>query len=296
VRKRHSVPGTRNHSLASRNGARSRERAWLSMKYLGYRRRNGVPQRGRGRARRRPRIRVPALAVTLIGIALTAWLLPALTRQWDDRQKAHDVKAAIVADMASATAHALTLGQAVTSKSAQPTSRLRRDDWLLASVEIEARLRAYFSPRVVAAWQVYSYFVDGVVGVDDVQAQTRLRRVIDWMYAPDANGYRDLFTAKPRERLDPRVSGAVRLAIAYAKNRVQSTSIPFGPALKRGLSHDGRSPDIDAEVRFVESSESDTGLEAQLVTFEETLATSALRSHMTAYSTSAGDYFRDLVP
>src|SRR6266513_667328 len=53
--------------------------------------------------------RIPtSLLVTLIGIALTAWLLPAFTRQWDDRQKAHELKAALASQVAVATAKSLT--------------------------------------------------------------------------------------------------------------------------------------------------------------------------------------------
>jgi hypothetical protein len=44
--------------------------------------------------KKRPLLRrVPtSLLVTLLGIALTAWLLPAFTRQWDDRQKAQELQ------------------------------------------------------------------------------------------------------------------------------------------------------------------------------------------------------------
>jgi hypothetical protein len=39
-------------------------------------------------AKKASRRKVPtSLVVTLLGIALTAWLLPAVTRQWDDRQR-----------------------------------------------------------------------------------------------------------------------------------------------------------------------------------------------------------------
>src|SRR3954465_14347156 len=61
-------------------------------------------------AEKKPRLlrRVPtSLIVTLLGIALTAWLLPAFTRQWDDRQKAHELKTALTSQIATATADAL---------------------------------------------------------------------------------------------------------------------------------------------------------------------------------------------
>jgi hypothetical protein len=48
-----------------------------------------------------------SLLVTLVGLALSAWLLPAITRQWDDRQKAHDLQASLVEDMSTASARAL---------------------------------------------------------------------------------------------------------------------------------------------------------------------------------------------
>src|SRR5215471_7729030 len=61
------------------------------------------------------RVRRPptALFVTLLGIVLTAWLLPAVTRQWNDRQSAHMVQAGIVSDMTAATARTLQRGDAL---------------------------------------------------------------------------------------------------------------------------------------------------------------------------------------
>src|SRR5215469_17017810 len=61
------------------------------------------------------RLRRPptALLVTLLGIALTAWLLPAVTRQWNDRQSAHAVQAGIVSDMTAATARVFQGGDAL---------------------------------------------------------------------------------------------------------------------------------------------------------------------------------------
>jgi hypothetical protein len=65
--------------------------------------------------------RVPtSLVVTLLGIALTAWLLPAITRQWNDRQKAHELKAAVVAQIAAATARALTGGEDILRSPGRP--------------------------------------------------------------------------------------------------------------------------------------------------------------------------------
>jgi hypothetical protein len=104
------------------------------------------------------RIPTPVL-VTLLGIVLSAWLLPAITRQWEDRQKAHDLQAAIVSDMAAATARMLTRTERIHAGASAKEGAGESDDWLLSSFTIEARLKAYFPQRLVRAWQLYSYFV-----------------------------------------------------------------------------------------------------------------------------------------
>jgi len=117
-------------------------------------------------------VRVPAtVVVTLVGIALTAWLLPAFTRQWDDRQKERQLKAEIVKEMASATSRALVGGEAIwnvpTAATPErlldpnpdlqlptpPVAKRRSvngsqvaDDWARASLAIEAQV-ASLLPR-----------------------------------------------------------------------------------------------------------------------------------------------------
>src|SRR4051794_9783294 len=112
-------------------------------------------------AEKKPRLlrRVPtSLIVTLLGIALTAWLLPAFTRQWDDRQKAHELKTTLVTEMASATAHAVIGGDAYWSgRPVDMASVLSA--WSVASVEMEARLSVYFDANVLTSWQLFSWFV-----------------------------------------------------------------------------------------------------------------------------------------
>src|SRR5690348_6647810 len=84
------------------------------------------------------RIPTPVVA-TLVGIALTAWLLPAFTKQWDDRQKAHELQTRMVADMASASAHALTGGDAIWA-SRRVNKAAVADAWSVANLQLEARL------------------------------------------------------------------------------------------------------------------------------------------------------------
>src|SRR5262249_21299243 len=76
----------------------------------------GPAEQAGGVEKKRPLLRrVPSsLIVTLIGIALTAWLLPAFTRQWDDRQKARDLKASLADEMSAATATLLSTSDRLT--------------------------------------------------------------------------------------------------------------------------------------------------------------------------------------
>src|SRR4051812_10469288 len=136
-------------------------------------------ERAAAAEKKRPLLRrVPTtFVVTLLGITLTAWLLPAFTRQWDDRQKAQELKAAIVADMAAATGAALVGGEAIWARAGQKlprdrvaarsslkTGRSQRDSvadtWARSSLTIESRLRAYLPQQIVKAWQVYTWLVD----------------------------------------------------------------------------------------------------------------------------------------
>ena len=90
---------------------------------------------------------------------LDAWLLPALSRQWDDRQKAQQLKTAIVSEMASGSARALIGGEALWAGRKVDEARVL-DAWAVESLMLETRLRAYFGQKIVTAWEIYSWLVD----------------------------------------------------------------------------------------------------------------------------------------
>jgi hypothetical protein len=103
--------------------------------------------------------RIPTpLVVTLLGIGLTAWLLPAVTRQWDDRQKAQELETAVVGDMASATARALLGGEAIWSKQ-RVDRKMVRDAGSVSSLQLETRLRGYFGGDIVREWEIYTWLI-----------------------------------------------------------------------------------------------------------------------------------------
>ena len=56
------------------------------------------------------------LLFTLFGAALSAWLIPAFTRQWQDRQKEREIKVALVSDIGDSTSDALVTSQYVANR------------------------------------------------------------------------------------------------------------------------------------------------------------------------------------
>ena len=91
--------------------------------------------------------RVSAVVVGL----LTLWVVPAFTRQWDDRQKAGELKAALATEIATATAAVVapTLDE-------RPPKAAARQQWFVSSLIIEAKVRTYFDPFLVNAWRIYA--------------------------------------------------------------------------------------------------------------------------------------------
>ena len=97
----------------------------------------------------RPRLRwlpKPVLMV-LFGAVVSAWLVPAFTRQWQDRQKEREIKVALVSDIGDSTSDALVTSQYVANL-AFPGATVQSEynrfslDWSRRSAQIEAKLQA----------------------------------------------------------------------------------------------------------------------------------------------------------
>jgi hypothetical protein len=132
------------------------------------------------------RVKIPTtVVVTLLGIALTAWLLPAFTRQWDDRQKVRQLQAQFADQIAVETATALARGAVAARRTS--TLMIRRNalapietDWDIARARVELTLRTYFPPAVVRAWRDFGFEVVrflrmcALVGIDGTNEDVRL--------------------------------------------------------------------------------------------------------------------------
>jgi hypothetical protein len=109
-----------------------------------------------------------SLLLALLGIGLSSWLIPAITRQWDDRQKTGDLKAALVADMATVTGRAVLDAQALSqAPEGNRPSPAEIDasvkEWSVGKLGIRARLDAYFGRGAVDAWAVLATYVDSTL-------------------------------------------------------------------------------------------------------------------------------------
>jgi hypothetical protein len=121
----------------------------------------------------RRRIRVPtSLVLTILGGALTILILPAFTRQWEERERALDLKASLVDEISTGTGRTLASAEVLFEtfkggevgrrrgrwpESFNRPSRGVRRIWLLPKLKIEGRLRAYFAPELLDQWEDYDY-------------------------------------------------------------------------------------------------------------------------------------------
>jgi hypothetical protein len=108
--------------------------------------------------RQRRGLRVPtSLLVTLSVAVLSVWVGPAFARQWDDRQKARELKASLAESIAFAAGAAIADGRARETDtgvaSGGELKYARR--WDVAALRIEVQLRAY-TPSLVAEWRAYA--------------------------------------------------------------------------------------------------------------------------------------------
>jgi hypothetical protein len=247
----------------------------------------------------RPRrwLHVPKAAlVTVLGLALSAWLIPAMTKQWDDRQRERELKAGVVADMASATSRALVGGEAMWSvrRAAQRPREQERQrlasQWALSALGIEARLRTYFSPSVVTSWEVYSWAVTRFIDGDNVSAgSAALERAVESGVQLDATvaDAVALLLWQARRAEPP----APTFAVDPSSNTRRSDSRTI-PKLEKMLS-----PQIERdEATLPHEHATWTKLEKRLLAFEQTVSDQVLGGRAAGFSTTTGDLLDDLLP
>jgi hypothetical protein len=107
--------------------------------------------------------------VTVVAALLGSWLLPQITRQWQDHQKALEIQTGLVSQMSESVSSAVATGRfiaagLVAQSSADPRVEQRAwnegyRQWTTAGASIGAKLRAYLGSRVSSEWRSFTYVV-----------------------------------------------------------------------------------------------------------------------------------------
>ena len=126
------------------------------------------------------RIRFPkSLVLTVVGALFTLWLLPAFTRQWEDRQKARELQASLIEEIAVASSEAEGAAEAgasgldadseaiaaATAGAIVTDAQVAWEKWQVEQNKVDARLRAYFEANVVDAWTRYANAQSSVLAI-----------------------------------------------------------------------------------------------------------------------------------
>jgi hypothetical protein len=177
--------------------------------------------------RRWLRVSSTPLLATLVGVVLSAWLIPAFTHQWNDRQKARDVQASVVSEIVSATAKALNDAQIASDAQAWKTTRATvpsaangwtaaaANHWSVATQRIKARLGIYFGASASERWTTMSNYVTSTLfyasgtgyAFDDVKARPGRLQDLVWEYGVHHTNMNELRQALLTE--GDEVAGAV---------------------------------------------------------------------------------------
>jgi hypothetical protein len=107
--------------------------------------------------------------VTVAAALLINWVIPSVTRKWQDHQKALEIKTGLVGDMSESVASAVSTGRFLASgliarASADSHAEQRAwnagyRDWTTTSSAIGARLQAYLPDDTGAQWRGFANVV-----------------------------------------------------------------------------------------------------------------------------------------
>ena len=131
----------------------------------------------------RRRFRVPtSVIVTIVVAALSVWVAPAFTRQWDDRQRARELQVGLVELVSSTTAQVQADQRSLAfSSNASPWARRAAivARWEFPRLKVETRLRVYYGEQGLKAWRSYERAVSAFGDLAEYEARTPNRSKYD---------------------------------------------------------------------------------------------------------------------
>jgi hypothetical protein len=238
------------------------------------RRRLRVAQEERPPAERRG-FRAPTSVVLTLSVAVLSIVVgPAFARQWDDRQKARDLKAAIADQIATATVRTVDAGVDV-ARAQEVEARRRhiaraRALWRPASLRVEMKLRAYFPASMAAEWERF------VLDIDDFLLNVCAK------------------ASPPGKALQSDLTDADRRANIAGWFEASSRREPLPEGLRSRSFGEiaGNATGQDAESR------ADVVADGAELMFSKTdkMTAALLDAHPAGFSTSRRDLLRDLIP
>jgi hypothetical protein len=232
----------------------------------------------------RRRFRVPTSVIVTVLIALfSVWVAPAFTRQWDDRRKVGEMKAALAEEIATTTARTVAAGMEI-SRSVRPEPRLDSWEaadarWRLDYFRMKMKLTAYFDPAISEDWNQFSADLRNFLFLCDL--------------VPPGGGARGyLASSEPpgqAERIDQ-----VSLLLENISGRVRD--VTNEPMFLVSTPEDARQV---AEVLVLNASARDVQLDNisnELFAIAERQTAAVLAAHVKGFSTTRGDLLHDLLP
>jgi hypothetical protein len=104
------------------------------------------------------------LVVTVVAAFLGSFLIPQITRNWQDHQKALEIKTGLVGQMSESVSDAVATGRFIAADLIAPGSQQQEwndgyREWTTASASIGAALRAYVGSEVGSDWRSFELVV-----------------------------------------------------------------------------------------------------------------------------------------
>ncbi len=237
-------------------------------------------------AREHKRSRVPSsVLLTLLVALLSVWVAPAFARQWDERQKARELQAALAQDVAVSTTAAIGDGLAALTGAASLDPTAAAKEWDTARARLEAELRVYYpEDAVIQDWYLAS------MDIADLQRM-----------APEVRGVFEAAYGQPRDISQDIYQGALArqylIDLFYEKPASRSDTLPPGTrerAKKRGDDYarwvfDAR--ESQDPVRFLAKL-----LRRMFAQRVDTTLAHILKTTPEGFSTTRRDLLRDLLP
>jgi hypothetical protein len=248
------------------------------------RRGKGRLMEDRSRVHRSRLPRVPkALVVTVLGTLVTAWLIPALTRQWQDQQRAQELKAAIVTRIGRDTTEALMLSSFIANGRFEPV----RDEEVPFRVPMKAfndlDLNWERNRREIGA-QLEAYFSDGDI-VKEWRSYGQLTRDTYWLITQ-----RKWKRPQTVDRLQRRLPRRHRC-------QVESLRQPFPTETHQHAESPGSAAPVPCEPEELRKARSNYSfVAAALLEAKSNLTEKILDADPDGLSTDTSDFFQDLIP